>query len=100
MKLMSSIYMALIVFYSSSSFGITECTGNIQKMYIGDTEAIWLFLDTGGAAKLLKENVNQKNIYSAALSAYMAGKQVTVRYSSDNADCSASNSDVRGLWLK
>ncbi len=100
MKLKKAKYVAILLFYSASSFGITECPGNIERMYIGDREAVWLFLDTGGAAKLLRENVNQKNIYSAALAAYMAGKPVIVRYSSDNADCSASNSDVRGLWLK
>lgn len=100
MKFKKAKYVVILIFYSALSFGATECPGNIERMYIGDREAVWIFLDKGGSAKLLKDNPNQKNIYSAALAAYMAGKSVTIRYSSKNADCSASNSDVVGIFLE
>ena len=85
---------------SSQAFAYTECTVNITRIFSGDDGAIWVIYQEGGYFNIYKDDPNQKNSFTLATAALMAGNQIIVRFKSDNVPCAVGKSgDFAGLWL-
>ncbi|GAB2504078.1 hypothetical protein GCM10008940_02310 [Microbulbifer agarilyticus] len=86
---------------SSAANAYTECPATpINKIYVGDDGNLYIFLENSGSFLIPPEDPSQKNVLSLALSAYISGKKVKVRYESENIACDGNLiNDFRGIWL-
>ena len=100
---------------SQGVLAYSQCNFDVNYVYLGAADGgvddiyITLIKPTGGNASIYKNNNNTLSgkqidrIYSAALTAFTAGKKLVVRYPEDNLDCSTlsgSRSDFIGVTLR
>ena len=109
------LVLILFAFLSNTAFAYTECTFNkvdyvFLKAANGGTDDVYIRLvkPTGDFAVIYKNNntlsqTQINRIYTAALTAFTAGKKLTVRYPEDNLDCStlsAARNDFIGITIR
>jgi hypothetical protein len=94
------IVLLSLTLFSFSSHAFKECLEEINSVYVGDGGYLWVSFIDGGLANMSSTDVDFKNTLTLLLSAKMAGRQVTMRYTSDSATCSDTRSDIRGVWIK
>ena len=98
---MKKIFLLIsILLFSISSHAYKECLEEVSSIYVGDNGSLWVLFVDGGAANMPSSDVDFKNTLTLLLSAKMAGRQVSMRYTSDSATCSDTRSDIRGVWIK
>ncbi|HWW24738.1 MAG TPA: hypothetical protein VNZ85_02455 [Caulobacter sp.] len=86
----------------ASALAYSECPGKVQRIWIGDSGSVWIFLQGGPAAALSPSDPNREGALAAAMSAQATGRTVTLRFSADNVSCSAqvSRFDFVGMYLE
>jgi hypothetical protein len=95
------LFGALLLFsFISICHASTECTGKVTRIWTGDDNNNWLFLDTGVAAMIFASDADAKNILASATAALIAGKTVTIRFNADSVPCiNVARNDVLGMYL-
>lgn len=84
------------------SLAVSECTGQVIRVWTGDNGHVWLILDNGIAAYTLPTDPDTKNILAVSTIALITGRTITVRFTENSVSCdSATNphNDVEGVWL-
>lgn len=76
---------------------VTECNLSPKTMYVGDG-LLWVSFQGGGQGTIAQTNSDFKAIYALFMMAFATQKDVVVRYTPDNADCSGVQ-EIRGVWL-
>lgn len=78
-----AILMACAVPAPASAY--SHCTGKVQRIWIGDSGSVWIFLQgLGVAAMILAGDANREAALAAAMSAQATGRSVTLRFAADN----------------
>lgn len=88
----------------------TDCTKQLEKLWIGDEGRLWLHYVDGGSAKLTGPNCDGdptclgdpdfNATLSGALTALAAGLTIVVRYHENQADCGVGGrTDLRGIYI-
>jgi hypothetical protein len=86
----------------SPAHAITECTGQISRIWTGDSGNVHVQLDNGLSWVTSATDPNTKNILASAIAASVSGRSVTIRFNADAVPCNGSSStrsDVGGMWL-
>ena len=95
--------MAVILAASLSNapaFAYTQCTGTISSIWAGDGGNVWLHLKDSGSAIIAPNDPNREAVLAMAMTALTASRQVIIRYTANNADCSAfGRTDFVGMYL-
>lgn len=97
-----SVTLFFILFLSFNSYAdsFTECVVHIQKLYVGDDGNLYVFYVGGGSVVIPPSSADQKNALSVALAAFLAGREIVVRYKTAGASCTTELvDDFRGLWI-
>lgn len=85
---------------SEPAYAYTECPALVEKIWAGDGGSIWVHLIGGGAAMLSANDPNKESVVAMAMTALVSSRRVVIRYSANNADCSAfGRSDFVGMYL-
>ncbi|KQZ22899.1 hypothetical protein [Caulobacter sp. Root1472] len=86
----------------ASAFAYSECSGKVQRIWIGDSGSVWIFLQSGPAAALSANDPNREGALAAAMSAQATGRNVTLRFSADSVSCSVqvARFDFVGMYLE
>ena len=101
MKFRGTMSVGLLILWCASAHATTECTGNIVRLWTGDSGSVYGALDNGLTWVTTASDPNTKNILASAISAFIAGRSVTVRVTAA-ISCDSSGgtrSDVVGMWL-
>jgi hypothetical protein len=91
--------LAMSAAATSPAFAYSECVAKVSRVYLENGGYVWFNLAGGGAVEILATNPNKDSYYSTLLTALTTQSTVTVRLYKDNANCSAINSDIWGIWL-
>lgn len=97
---MKKILLIILVMFSIPSLSYKECGMKTQKIFVGDDGYMWMMFVNGGVANMSKDDIDFDKTYSLLPAAQMAGKEVTIRFSSDSAVCNqGTRSDIRSVWV-
>ena len=83
----------------SNAYAVTDCKTKIDSLYVGDGGDVYIIFEGEGGARILSTNPDQKNAYSLALAAFMAGKEVKVRYHTSGQSCSTYVEGFKGIYI-
>lgn len=85
---------------SSTAHAYTQCTVSISNIYTGDGGYVWLHFTNGGSTYIPPSNATLQSALSLAMTGYVLGRPMVVRYSTDGANCAANaRSDFQGLYF-
>lgn len=97
-KILLIIILALTWINSVQAY--TECTVNIHRIWAGDNGYIFIIYQGGGSVMIPPAHPDQKNVLALATAAFMANRQIIVRYNADSVSCAAEGvNDLRGIYL-
>ena len=99
-KISGLLCLAMLALIPQRAAAWTQCTVNIQSIWIGDDGYLWLHYTNGGSGYLLPNDPDREGTLSAGTTALVAQRQMIVRYQADGVACnSTARSDLVGVYL-
>jgi len=101
-KLFAIALIAVAVPGVASAF--THCTAKVTRIWAGDNGHVFINYvmtdNTQGAVVMIPTNPNREAVLSLAITAMTTSRNITARYTPDNASCSGTHFDVEGVYLE
>lgn len=95
-----AVTLCAIFGLSARAEAATECQANMEKIFSGDGGTVYLYLNNGGGGAVVSaSNANKDAVAALALTALATGRQVRVRYTANDVNCSTIRTDFEGMWL-
>jgi len=97
---------ALTLAVPVSASAVTQCQGNVFRIFAGDGGYIYIFLKANGvegvAGVITPSDPNREAILSMAMTAQASQRQVIMRFTADGVACStvAARFDFVGMYLE